>query len=110
MEITYLDKIRYLYPNIQRVMQWHTDAEGNELGYDGIQWENTEIDKPSKAALDAIPDADVLAFLADQKLDALCDELKTDVMAKMMYFAEKKSNPNLTFKDYIKSIRDMDII
>lgn len=64
--INYFDKILYLYPNIQRVMYWHTQQDGTpwDDAYDGIVWENTEIEKPSKENLDALDDSVVEAELA----------------------------------------------
>jgi hypothetical protein len=110
--VTYLEKIQYLYPGIQKVMQWDANFDGTPFNdpYDGVVWENTEYDKPSKEVLDAIPDEDIIASQKEKELNALCDSLKNDTMAKMMYMMEKKSNADLTFKDYIKSIQDMEVV
>ncbi len=110
--ITYLDKILYLYPTIQRVMLWETRYDGTpfEDPYDGIVWENTEIDKPSKEILDAIPEALVIAAKKEKQLDALCESLKSDFTTKMMYKEALKTNVDLSFKDFVKSIQDMEIV
>lgn len=58
---TYLDKVLFLYPNIQHVSYWGAKYDGtvwNDL-YDGLVWENTDIVKPTKAQLDSISEADI---------------------------------------------------
>jgi hypothetical protein len=56
--VSYFDKVLYLYPNIQNVMYWHTQYTGEPWNdpYDGLEWNNTEIPKPSKEELDALND------------------------------------------------------
>lgn len=62
----YLQKIQYLYPGIQGVMYWHTQSDGTPWNnpYDGIVWENTDIEKPSQAMLDELNDEIVTKELA----------------------------------------------
>ena len=59
----YLDKILYLYPDIQRVAYWATKYDGTPWAdpYDGIVWENKVLAKPAKEVLDAVTDEMILA-------------------------------------------------
>lgn len=107
--ITYLDRIRFLYPNIQNVMQWQTDEEGNKLGYSGILWENKEIKKPTKEELDNIPTELVEMFLEEERKDALVESVRNDLQMKALYALAKQNNPGLTFRSYVLSINDMEI-
>jgi len=105
--ITYLDKIRFLHPGIQHVMQWHTDEEGNKLGYEGIIWENTEIEKPTKEVLDAISDSAVEAWLEAERKANLLHEMfrKPEVAAIYMYM--KSIEPTLTKEKFIDRLEAM---
>lgn len=107
--VTYLDKIRYLHPGIVQVMQWHTDNEGNELGYEGIVWENAAIIKPTKEELDDIPDYLVEEFLLEEQRNDLVKSVENDLQMKALYALAKQNNPGLKFKDYVLSIKDMEI-
>ncbi len=61
--ITYLDKILYLYPDIQQVMYWNTQRDGKPWQdlYEGIFWDNKKIAKPSKEELDAVTEEMILS-------------------------------------------------
>lgn len=66
---TYFDKVLYLYPNIQGVSYWYTQYDGtpwNDL-YDGLVWENKDMPKPLKIALDELDDALVEKTLSERK-------------------------------------------
>lgn len=107
--VTYLDKIQYLHPGIERVMQWQSDNEGNPLGYEGIIWENTEIPKPTKEELDNIDDEIVELFLEEQRRENIVKSVENDLQMKALYALAKQNNPGLKFKDYVLSIKDMEI-
>ena len=96
--ITYLDKVQFLYPNIQRVMYWHeknSEADFDDP-YDRLLWENTDIEKPTKEILDAIKDEDVIvakeATIVAQKETLL----KEDPLFKIVLAREKLEDPTVT--------------
>lgn len=57
----YFDRILYLYPGIHGVAYWQTQMDGTSWTnpYDGIVWENIEIEKPTQATLDKLDDTTV---------------------------------------------------
>jgi hypothetical protein len=103
----YLEKVLYLYPNIQKVMYWHTQYDGTPWNdpYDGFVWENQEIEKPTKAFLDAIDDALVEKELADRKETARKSardaKYQKDITTLAGYDTYKAENPNKTFSEYL---------
>lgn len=111
--VTYLDKILYLHPNINDVMQWHQKSSQHPLcapeddmkpwenPYDGIVWNNKTIPKPTQEELDAIPDEDVLASKEERRkrerdLKAIGNE---SLVATFLLVKER--DPNLTFRAYL---------
>ena len=102
--ISYLDKIRFLHPTIQRVMQVHRDNDGNYLGYDGVVWENEEILKPTKEELDAIPDEQVVAFLKKEEKDNRIKALFSDDSNVAVYLMMKAQDPTLTKTKFLNMI------
>jgi predicted nucleic acid-binding Zn-ribbon protein len=89
--ITYLDRVRYLYPDIQRAMYWQTQYDGKEWDdpYDGLVWDNPDIRKPSKETLDALNENVIIAELqkreeaahkAQVSKDTPLDQIDTSVL------------------------------
>jgi hypothetical protein len=111
----YFDKVLYLYPNIQRVAYWYTQYDGTPWSdpYDGLIWENTEIEKPSKATLDALDDATVETELANRaetaRIGALVDKHKDDLSMKNSYNIAKQSNSELTFRKFIIDLDSQEV-
>jgi hypothetical protein len=105
--VTYLDKIRHLYPNIQQVMYWHAQQDGKpwEDPYEGIIWENTSIPKPSKEDLDAIPASEVENAVEVRKeieRKTLRDsKYSSDLTIKTAYLTYKAHFPNITLSTYL---------
>lgn len=112
MTVSYFDKIMYLYPGIQGIMQWYTNQNGDPLPnpYMGIEWSNTIINKPSQEALDALDDITVQTELnrrlSETVKAAFLDTLLTDLTQKAAYLNYKAANPSTTpssYYDYINS-------
>lgn len=113
--ITYLDRILYLYPTIQRVMYWNTKKNGKPWDdpYDGIVWENTSIMKPTKTQLDAISDLDVITAKikreADQQIQSqVLMILKTKdptVLAGFDFY--RQSNSDATLIQYLEYLQTL---
>jgi hypothetical protein len=105
--IAYIDKVLYLYPEIQHVVFWHTQYNGEpwDDSYDGLIWENIEIAKPSKAELDALDDIVVEAELtrrAEVARKAARDaKYATDLSIIANYQAWLVQNAGKTFSDYL---------
>ena len=110
MSVTYLDKIKYLYPGIQNVVYWQTQYDGKPWAdlYDGIDWQNTQIKKPDKATLDAV-DTNVvgtamasnteIARKAQRDLNA-----KSDLALVAEFTNARQSNAQLTLTAYLDSL------
>ncbi len=111
--ITYLDKILYLYPNIQRVSYWYTQYDGTpwDDNYDGIVWENIEIEKPSKATLDALDDAIVESELNARnemmRKTSRNEKYADDLYMKARWQDYKLNTPNATFSDYLDYLESL---
>jgi hypothetical protein len=105
--VTYLDKVLYLYPDIQGVMYWHTQYDGTPWNdpYDGLVWENKEIEKPTQAELDALDDETVENELNNRKevarKNARNARYENDLTVKSNYDIYKQDNPSATFADYL---------
>lgn len=104
--MNYFDKILYLYPNIQHVMYWHTQPDGSEWDdpYDGLQWYNKEIEKPTKKLLESLNPAVVAVELAKRNKERNPVELLEDTVkaltSKIENLADNisKSNSDLLIK------------
>lgn len=107
--VTYLDKVLYLHPNIERVVYWHEKCEQAPYddAYDRLLWENTEIPKPTKEELDALDDALVTS---EQELQieiarkkARDEKYKADLNMVANYSAYKNASPQnlMTFSEYL---------
>jgi hypothetical protein len=101
--ITYIDKILYLYPGIQRVSYFHTQSDGTpwQDPYDGIVWENESIPKPTKEALDQVTDYEVQTDKYSKDREALEKQYDADIVIKSSYLMYKSRYPEITFSRYI---------
>lgn len=111
--INYLDKVLYLYPDIQRVSFWETQYDCTPWNdpYDGLVWENTDIEKPSKETLDALDDAVVSAELDLRKetarkaaRDAFYQD---DIYMKLKFNDYLQVHANATFSQFLDSVEAM---
>ena len=80
---TYLEKVLFMYPNIQHVMYWGTKPDGKPWAhpYDGLQWDNTEIAKPTRKYLDALSDEKVQTEL--NKREGILDKSKIPIYSPL---------------------------
>ncbi len=113
--VNYLDKILYLYPDIQRVSYWHTQYDGKEWAdpYDGIVWENIEIKKPSKKKLDDLNDNVVMATLLKRKDDQRKllrdEEASENLVLKCKYQDYLKIKPGASFSTFLDELENTSI-
>lgn len=111
--MTYLDKILYLYPDIQQVSYWNTQYDGSAWDdpYDGLIWENTEIEKPLKETLDALDNNIVqteLSTRADVARKSARDaKYQDNVYMKAKWQDYKMENPNASFSKYLDSLEEI---
>ncbi len=111
----YLERVLYLYPNINRVVYWSTQYDGTpwENPYDGLFWENTDIKKPSQKTLDKL-DAKLVdaatAARAEKARKAWRDEEGRKNLALIAGFREYiKVNPDVTFSEYLDYLETISI-
>jgi len=109
----YLDKVLYLYPKIQGVMYWYSKYDGSDWEdlYDGLEWNNSEIPKPTKEELDALDDSIVEAEISrrakeQQELREL-EEAKKDIGVLAGYSVYKSSNKSASLKDYLDYLKSL---
>ncbi len=104
----YLDRVLYMFPDIQNVMYWHTAQNGEEWKnpYDGLEW-NSNIFKPSQAMLDAITDEQIdveKEAQRKQERDALAVK---DLGIIANYNTAKTSDNTLTLSDYLDKLEQL---
>lgn len=110
--VSYLDKILYIYPNIQGVVYWYEQYDGTPWPdpYDGIVWNNETIAKPSKKELDALDDdkvQEVLLYRENQRnLTQQVQDAKADPSVLAAYYVYKQSNPSATLTNFISYLLD----
>jgi hypothetical protein len=113
--IDYLDRILYLYPEIQGVSYWHTQYTGEAWDdlYDGIVWENTEIPKPSKEQLEALDAIVVESEKAKRAEIARKVKRNTDYAKDLSLIANYANwgfnNPGKTFSEYLDYLETINL-
>lgn len=113
--ITYFDKCIYLYGYISGIKYEYKKFDSTEWEdlYDGLSWENPDIQKPTKSELDALDDEIVeieLKRRAEVERKKLRNEkYKNDLILKASYSDYKKSNPKATFSDFLDFLEIFDI-
>ena len=106
----YFDKVRYLYPGIQRISYWHSQYDGTpwENPYDGLVWENGDIAKPTQSQLDNLDDAIVEAEMI--RRDEVVRKEQRDMTAKKdltimsNYKALSDSGNKISLTEYLDSV------
>lgn len=85
--VTYLDRVLYLYPDIQGVIYWHTPCEEapSEDPYERLLWNNEDIPKPDKATLDNIDEKLILKKRLEKTLIPKVEEISKDKSAEIIH-------------------------
>jgi hypothetical protein len=104
--ITYLDRVLVLHPGIQHVMYWGSRYDGTPWNdpYEGLVWNNKDIPMPSKAELDAVTDQMVLDAKEGNRKKERDAISKQNLSLVASYNIEKKTNPDLSFSDFLDSL------
>ena len=105
--VTLLDKVLYLYPNLQQVVYWHekNSAAPFDDPYDRLIWNNATIPKPALATLNAVTDAQVLQKRAEDIAKDEKKELSKSLLFKAIYAKELAANPTLTVDKFISDAK-----
>jgi hypothetical protein len=110
--ITLLDKVLFLHPGIQGVVYWN---DPNPLApsadpYERLLWDNKDIPKPTKAALDAITDLEVEDAKKDEQRLQLAKQIEESDLFKLLNHLRNKPNNNPTRDDIKQAIIDLNIV
>lgn len=85
--VTYLDKVLYLYPNIQGVVYWHerNPMADSDDPYERLLWENKDIPKPSREDLDNVTDEQIAGKKEQDTKASAVSNFETDKTLSVIY-------------------------
>jgi hypothetical protein len=111
--MNYLDKVLYLFPDLQNVVYWHDICEEapSEDAYERLIWNNNDIPKPSKDDLDALDENAITTELnarnEEARKIARNAKYSKDLAVLAGYDAWKMYNSDKNINDYLDHLETL---
>lgn len=107
-----LNSILYLHPTakfaIYELTDLNIDNSDQQYTLDGfrVSWSSTNTSNcPTQADLDQLNQANVKAQAVIRNKQQYADSLSKDIQLKAAFLVMQQQNPNLTFVDFVDSVR-----